>query len=344
MEVGLYTLNDLTSSPLSGQRMTAAQRVRETIAAAKLADEVGLDIFGVGEHHRLDFAVSAPAVVLSAIAAETKKIRLTSAVTVLGAADPVRVYQDFATLDLVSEGRAEIMAGRGAFIDPFPLFGYDVNEYDEIFVEHFHLLRQLTLKERVTWTGKFRPPLQAAEIAPRPIQVDFPIWIAVGGSPESAARAGALGAPMALAALGGPIVGLKRIVALYRGAARANHKRPRVALSGHTHIGSTSQSAREKFFPHHAQYWRHVSGGRVTPMTRDQFDLASGPGSALMVGSPAEITDRILLAHETLGVDRFLAQVDLGALPFSEVAAVIERLGTRVAPAVRQAIGVGTTS
>jgi alkanesulfonate monooxygenase SsuD/methylene tetrahydromethanopterin reductase-like flavin-dependent oxidoreductase (luciferase family) len=337
MEIGLYTFGDLTPHPVTGLLPSGAQRIREIIAAARLAEEAGLDVFGVGEHHRLDFAVSTPAVVLSAIAAQTKSIRLTSAVTILAASDPVRVFEDFATLDLVSEGRAEIMAGRGAFVESFPLFGYDLNSYDELFIENYSLLQQLALSKRITWQGKFRSPLYNADIAPRPYQDEMPIWIAVGGTPASAARAGALGAPMMLAALGGPIVARKGIVDLYRDSAPSDATGLRVALAGHTHVGATSQSARDTFFPHYSQYWNEASKGRVPLTSRAQFDHAASPGMALMVGSPDEITERLLLAREVLGIDRFLAQIDLGSLPFSEVAAVIERLGTRVAPALRKA-------
>ncbi|MFD2055768.1 LLM class flavin-dependent oxidoreductase [Mesorhizobium calcicola] len=344
MEIGLYTFGDLVPHPVTRQRPSGAQRIAEIIAAARLADEVGLDVFGVGEHHRLDFAVSTPAVVLSAIAAQTKNIRLTSAVTVLAASDPVRVFQDFATLDLVSEGRAEIMVGRGAFTEPFPLFGYDLNSYDELFVENYSLLRKLRASERITWRGRFRPALNNAEIAPRPAQDEVPVWIAVGGSPESAARAGALGAPMALAALGGPIAGRKGIVDLYRKSVPKDATGLRVALACHTHVGATSQSARELFYPHYTNYWHHASGGRVPLMSRGQFDHAASPGTALMVGSSSEITERLLFAHEVLGIDRFLAQIDVGSLPFSEVAAVIERLGTQIAPALRRATRAAATA
>ncbi|MBR0754339.1 LLM class flavin-dependent oxidoreductase [Bradyrhizobium jicamae] len=336
MEIGLYTFGDLVPHPTTGHRPSAMQRINEIMAAARLAEEVGLDAFGLGEHHRLDFAISTPAVVLSAIAAQTKRIRLTSAATVLAASDPVRVFEDFATLDLVSQGRAEIMAGRGAFIEPFPLFGYDLDSYDELFVENYSLLRKLGLAERITWRGEFRPELHNIDIAPRPCQNELPVWIAVGGSMQSAVRAGSLGAPMTLAALGGPIAARKGIVDLYRRSAPRDAKGLRVALAGHTHVGATSQSARDLFYPHYSNYWHHASGGRVPAMSRNQFDDAASAGMALMVGSPDEITERLLFAHEVLGIDRFLAQIDVGSLPFPEVAAVIERLGTRIAPVVRK--------
>jgi len=344
MEIGLYTFGDLVPHPSTGQRPSPTRRINEIIAAARLAEDVGLDVFGIGEHHRRDFAVSTPAIVLSAIAAQTRRIRLTSAATVLAASDPVRVFEDFATLDLVSEGRAEIMAGRGAFVESFPLFGYDLDSYDELFVENYFLLRKLGMGERITWQGKFRPELNNADIAPRPYQNELPIWIAVGGSMQSAARAGSLGAPMMLAALGGPISARKGIVDLYRKSASRRAKGLRVALAGHTHVGSTSQSARDIFYPHYSNYWHQATGGRVPPMSRNQFDAAASAGMALMVGSSDEISERLLLAREVLGIDRFLAQIDLGSLPFSEVAAVIERLGTQIAPVVRKATRANTAA
>ncbi|MGR7997857.1 LLM class flavin-dependent oxidoreductase [Xanthobacter sp. ZOL 2024] len=344
MEIGLYTFGDLTPHPVTKQPPSGAQRVAEIIAAARLADEAGLDVFGIGEHHRLDYAVSTPAVVLSAIAAQTKSIRLTSAVTVLAAADPVRVFEDFATLDLVSEGRAEIMAGRGAFVEPFPLFGYDLDHYEEVFVENYALLRKLGASERVSWRGRFRLELRDAAVAPRPQQKDIPVWIAVGGSPQSAVRTAALGAPMVLAALGGPIAARQGIVDLYRRSAPEDAVGLRVALASHTHIGATSQAARDTFHAHYSHYWHHASGGRMPLMSRAQFDQAAAPGLALMVGSPQELIDRLLLAHELLGIDRFLAQIDVGALPYTEVAAVIERLATQVAPVVRKATRTPSTS
>jgi len=255
MQIGLYTLSELSTVGPDGQKVDAHTRVKETIAAAKLAEQAGLDIFGVGEHHRLDFAVSAPTVVLAAIAATTSTIRLSSAVTVLSTADPVRVYEEFATLDLVSSGRAEMIAGRGVFSEPFPLFGYGLQDYDALFDEKLALLDQVNKSGRVTWRGRFRAPLNDAEIAPRALQPTIPVWIGVGGSPDSAIRAGRLGLPMALAVLGGPYARAAQLVALYRNVGRdAGHAETlRVAINGHLHIAESSQAARNDFYPHYSQ-------------------------------------------------------------------------------------------
>ena len=338
MEIGLYSLSDLTADPHSRRRLDARTRITETIAAAQLAEAAGLDVFGVGEHHRPDFAVSSPAVVLAAIAQSTQRIRLTSAVTVLGALDPVRVFEDFATLDLLSEGRAELIVGRGAYVESFPLFGADLHHYDALFLERYALLRELLRSERVTWSGRFRTPLLDAAIAPRPLQRELPVWIAVGGTPASAERAGKLGAPMALAVLGGPIANIKPMVDRYRAAGKAGgHDAAalKIALSSHLHVGETSQAARATFYPHYAQYWSEVTS--APPMPMSQFSQLTAQGSALLVGSANEVAERMIEEHELLGHQRLLAQIDLGALPFKEVASVIERLATSVLPQVRAA-------
>src|SRR5476651_211051 len=242
MELGIYTFAELTPDPATGRTIDPATRLRNLLEEVELADQVGLDVFGVGEHHRPDFAVSTPAVVLAAAAERTKRIRLTSAVSVLSSDDPVRVFQDFATLDLLSGGRAEIMAGRGSFIESFPLFGYDLNDYDELFAEKLELLLALRDSERMTWSGKHRPPLEDVTVYPRPLQDPLPIWVAVGGSPESAARAGLLGLPMALAIIGGlperfaPFAEIHR-----RAAAEAGHERPALSINSHGFIAESSR-------------------------------------------------------------------------------------------------------
>jgi len=340
MELGLYTLSDLITDPKTGIRMTAHDRIGETIKAATLADQVGLDVFGVGEHHRLDFAVSSPAIVLAAIAQATKRIRLTSAVTVLSAADPVRVFQDFSTLDLISGGRAEIIAGRGVFTEPFPLFGVDLRDYDQMFSEKLDLLRKLNRTERITWRGNFRSALQNAEISPRPTQRELPIWIGVGGTPQSAVRAGDLGLPMALAVLGGPIPAIKPIVDLYREAGqRAGHSLSnlKVSINSHSYLGEDAQQSREF---HRAFYQQYLSEGtprgkRPLKLSPAEFQSMTGPGTALMIGSAQEMIDKIMREYELLRHDRFLAQIDVGRLPFREVAKVIERFGEKVAPVIR---------
>ncbi len=344
MEFGLYTFGDLIADPASGRTLTAKERLSEIRQAAKLADEAGLDVFGLGEHHRLDFSISSPGVVLAAMAAETRHIRLSTAVTVLSAADPVRIFEDAATLDLLSDGRAELIVGRGAFPEPFPLFGVDVRDYDELFAEKFNLLKRLGREERVTWSGRRRSPLNAAAIAPRPIQAAIPTWIAVGGSPESAARAGLLGAPMALAVLGGPIDHMAPLVALYREAGRQAGQPTealKVAITSHFHVGADPIAARQTFYPHYAAYWSEASPrGRQPLMSRSQFERSTDSSTALLVGSVDEVVEKIVHQYEVVRHDRFLAQLDIGGLPFREVARVIERLATEVAPRVRKAIGI----
>ena len=347
MELGLYTLSDLITDPNSGIRMNAHDRINETIQVATLADQVGLDVFGVGEHHRLDFAVSSPAIVLAAIAQATKRIRLTSAVTVLSAADPVRVFQDFATVDLISGGRAEIIAGRGVFTEPFPLFGADLGDYDQLFSEKLDLLRKLSRMERITWRGNFRSPLHDAEISPRPIQRELPIWVGVGGTRQSAVRAGNLGLPMALAVLGGPISAIQPIVDLYREAGeRAGHSLStlKVSINSHAYIGTDARQARELHRPFYQQYLSEAlpRGKRAVQLSPADFQSMTGPGTALMVGSAQEMIDKIMQEYELLRHDRFLAQIDVGRLPFREVAKAIERFGEKVAPVIRAETGNDT--
>jgi len=347
MELGLFTLSDLITDPKTGIAMNAHDRIDETIQAAGLADQVGIDVFGVGEHHRLDFAVSSPAVVLAAIAQITKRIRLTSAVTVLSAADPVRVFQDFSTVDLISGGRAEIIAGRGVFTEPFPLFGVDLEDYDQLFSEKLDLLRQLSRTERITWGGNFRSSLHDAEISPRPIQKELPIWIGVGGTPQSAVRAGDLGLPMALAVLGGPIAAIRPMVELYREAGRrAGHdpSKLKVGINSHAYIGEDAQQARKLHRPFYQQYLREGTprGKRLVQLSPAEFQSMTGPGTALMIGSAQEMIDKIMEEYKLLHHDRFLAQIDVGRLPFREVAKAIERFGEKVAPVVRAETGNDT--
>lgn len=342
-EIGIYTLADIGQDPLTGQTVSTKQRIEEIIQAAKLADEAGLDIFGVGEHHRLDYAVSSPAVILAAIARETKKIKLTSTTSVLSTLDPVRLFEDFATLDLLSDGRAEILAGRGAFIESFPLFGYSTNDYDELFTEHMDLLLRLNKDERVTWSGNFRSSLRDAEIAPRPLQEQLPIWIGVGGTPESAVRAGKFGVGMALAILGGDPKRFKPLVDLYRQAGNeAGHlpEQLKVGVTGHAYIAETTEQAKDEFYPYYSHYWYYVNRQRGfgSKMSREDFEHLASPNTALFVGSPELIVEKILHQYELFGHTRFLAQVDIGGLPFHKVAKNIELLATEVVPQVRKAI------
>ncbi len=340
-EIGVYTLADIGPNPLTGSTLSAEERIKEIIETAKLADEAGLDIFGVGEHHRLDYAVSSPAVMLAAIAMVTKNIRLTSTTSVLSTLDPVRLFEDFAQLDLISGGRAEILAGRGAFIESFPLFGYELNDYNELFEEHLELFQLLNNNELVTWEGNFRAALSNAQIAPRPVQDELPLWIGVGGTYESALRAGRLGVGMALAILGGDPVRFKYLVDGYFEAAKeAGHpeEKLKIGVTGHTYIAETIEQAREEFFPYYANYWTYVNKqrGMGFRITKEGFEGMTSPNSALFVGGPNEIVEKILHQYELFGHQRFLAQVDIGGVPFRDIARTIELLATKVAPVVRK--------
>lgn len=323
--------------------MTYEERIRHLMEEVELADQVGLDVFGVGEHHRPDFAVSAPGVILAAAAVKTSRIRLTSAVSVLSSDDPVRVFQEFATVDLLSGGRAEIMAGRGSFIESFPLFGYDLEHYDELFSEKLDLLLKLRESERVHWTGKHRPLIPSLGVYPRPIQQPLPVWIAVGGTPQSVVRAGTLGLPLAVAIIGGQPERFAPLVKLYREAgARAGHspEKLRVAISSHGFVAEDSSQAAADFYPPYAQVMSRIGRERGwPPTTREQFEAMRGPRGSLLVGSPEEVIDKILFEHELFGNDRFLLQLSVGTMPHEKLMRAIELVGTEVAPAVRRALG-----
>jgi probable LLM family oxidoreductase len=333
MEIGIYTFGELTSDAL-----TPEQRLADLIEEIELADQVGLDVFGVGEHHRPDFTVSAPAVVLGTAAGRTERIRLTSAVTVLSSDDPVRVFQAFATLDLLSHGRAEIMAGRGSFIESFPLFGYDLEDYDELFAEKLELLLAIRDSERVTWTGRHRPPLPDLPVYPRPVQDPLPVWVAVGGSPQSAVRAGGLGLPLALAIIGGMPERFAPVAELHRRAAQeTGHDRPPMSINSHGFLAETSQAAAQEAFPAFAAMMDRIGRERGwPPMTRQDFDATRTLRGANFVGSPQEVVEKILFQHETFGHDRFLMQMSVGTLPHASIMRSIELLGTEVAPVVRR--------
>lgn len=336
MELGLYTFGDLVPDA-HGRVISGAERLRQIVEAARLAEQVGLDVFGVGEHHRLDCTISSPAVVLAAIAQATVRLRLTSATTVLPTLDPVRVFEDFATLDLLSNGRAEILVGRGAFVESFPLFGYDREQRDALFAEHLELLLKLNDRERVTWGGRHRPSLSDAEIAPRPVNGRVPVWVGIGATPESAARAARLGLPMNLAILG-TWDRMKPLADVYWTAGReaGTSAGLRVAVSSHFFVQKTSQAARDVFHPHHARYFQKM--GRPG-LSRADFDAIVNPADGLLVGSPQEIVDKILRAKEAFGLDRYMAQLDVGGMPFERVAEAIELFGTEIAPAVRKHAG-----
>ncbi|WP_353988197.1 LLM class flavin-dependent oxidoreductase [Ruicaihuangia caeni] len=335
-EIGIFTFGELTRDA-SGEPIDPRVRLEEILQWARVADQAGLDVFGVGEHHRPDFAVSSPQTVLAAVARETERIRLTSSVTVLSSADPVRLFEEFATVDLLSNGRAEITAGRGAYIESFPLFGQDLSRYDEYFDDRLDLLLTLRDQNPVTWSGSTRPPLRAAGVWPRPVQERLPVWVAVGGTPESAVRAGRLGLPMYLAILGAP-PRFRSLAALHRDAAiQAGHARPQLGVTSHFHVAETSQAARDTFFPHYAGYFAQ-NMPRGGGLDRAGFDLWAGPQGALFAGSPAEIVDKILWEHEMLGHTRFLAQVGLGGLGLGDTLRSIELLATEVLPEVRRSL------
>ncbi len=338
-EIGLFTFGEITADPVTGRPIDPAVRLREFIELAKIADEAGLDVFGVGEHHRPDFAIASPAVVLAAIAQATERIRLTSTVTVLSTADPVKVFEDFTAVDLISGGRAEITAGRGAYTESFPLFGHDLSDYDELFEEKLDLLLRLNLNEHVTWSGRHRAPLDDAGVYPRPVQPELPVWIAVGGTPASVVRAGRHGLPLYLAILGQP-ERFAPLAELYRQtAADAGHtpEALRVGVTSHFYIEPTSQGAQDTFYPYYSRYiGNNMPGARGQLLPRDAFDAWAGPGGALFAGSPQQVIDKILWEHELLGHDRFLAQIGLGGLPFAATARSIELLATDVLPTIRR--------
>jgi probable LLM family oxidoreductase len=339
VEIGVYSFADLMPDVLTGDRISPTQRMREIIEEIELADQVGLDVFGLGEHHRTEYISSAPAVALAAGAERTKRIRLTSAVSVLSSDDPVRVYQDFATLDLISGGRAEIMAGRGSFIESFPLFGYDLDDYDELFQEKLELLLAIRENERVTWSGKFRAPLQDLGVYPRSHQHPLPVWVAVGGSPESAARTGQLGLPMALSIIGGQPERFAPFIELYRESARAagHGPRARVSINSHGYIADTSQRAADEHYPYMAAVMSKLGRERGwPPLTRGQFELSRSPRGHLLLGSPKEVIDKMLFEYSVFKYDRFLIQFSVGTMPHDRIMHSIELFGTQVAPAVRR--------
>jgi probable LLM family oxidoreductase len=332
MELGVYTFAELTTSELSPR-----ERLRDLLEEIELADQVGLDVFGVGEHHRPDFTVSAPAVVLAAASARTRTIRLTSAVSVLSSDDPVRVFQDFSTLDLLSNGRAEIMAGRGSFIESFPLFGYDLRDYDELFEEKLRLLLALRESEHVSWPGGHRAAIDNRGVYPRPLQQPLPVWVAVGGAPESALRAGMLGLPMALAIIGGlperfvPFADLHR-----RAGEEAGHGRLQLSINSHGYIADSPKQALDESFPYVAGMMDKIGRERGwPPHTRTDYDAAATRRGANFVGSPEQIVEKILFQHELFAHDRFLVQFSVGTMPHAKIMRSIELFGTEVAPAVR---------
>jgi probable LLM family oxidoreductase len=340
MEIGIYTFADIGTDAATGKTITPHQRMQNLMEEAELADQVGLDVFAVGEHHRPDYAVSAPAVALGAASQRTKKIRLSSAVTVLSSDDPVRVFQSFATVDILSGGRAEIMAGRGSFIESFPLFGYDLKDYDSLFAEKLELLIRLNEQEKITWNGTHTQTIPNRGVYPRPYQDKLPIWVAVGGTPESVVRAAEYGVPMALAIIGGQPARFAPFARLYRDVyQKAGHEMStlQLGINSHTYIANNSQQAADEFYPCYADVMNGIGKERGWPPTnRQQFDASTAPQGALLVGSPQQVIDKILYEHELFGHTRFLAQMSLGAMPHDKILHAIELLGTIVAPEIRK--------
>jgi probable LLM family oxidoreductase len=340
IEIGISTFLEATPDPVTGERISHAERIRRAVEEIVVADQAGLDVYGIGEHHRTDYACSAPAVVLAAAAPLTKRIRLTSAVTVLSSDDPVRVYQQFATLDALSNGRAEIMAGRGSFIESFPLFGCRLEDYDELFSEKLELLLEVCRNEIVTWRGKFRPPIDGRGVYPRAVQNPLPVWIATGGNPESAFRAGLLGLPVCFAIIGGMPERFRPLVELYKRAAeQAGHDVSKLKIATHSHgfVADTTEEAAEKFYlPTQAQMNKIGRERGWPPYTRETYDAARSLRGALYVGDPEYVAEKIVLLHRNLGVTRFFLHVNVGTMPHKDVLRAIELLGTRVAPLVRK--------
>lgn len=313
--------------------------LRHLLERIETADRVGLDVFGVGEHHRAEFLDSAPSVILAAAAAKTQRIKLTSAVTVLSAADPVRVFQQFATLDLISNGRAELVVGRGSFTESFPLFGFDFQDYDALFAEKLDLLLQLRAQERITWSGRFRPALNNQAVYPRPLQPEIPIWLGVGGTPESFVRAGMLGLPLMVAVIGGETHRFRRAVDLYRAAgAQAGHAPEKLKVGLHSlgYVAPTREEAVNDYFPGYAETFTRIGRERGwPPVSRERFDAQNGPTGALLVGDPDEVGEKILRHAEALGgVDRITFQMDNAKLPREKLLRSIELIGERIKPAL----------
>jgi probable LLM family oxidoreductase len=338
VELGIYTFAENSRDPSTGVSISAEQRLKNLMEEIELADQAGLDVFGIGEHHRPDFVVSTPAVILAAAAVRTRRIRLTSAVTVLSSDDPVRVFQEFATVDLLSGGRAEIMAGRGSFIESYPLFGYDLNDYDALFAEKLGLLLELRKSTQVTWKGKHRAPIPNRGVYPRPVQDPLPVWIAVGGTPESVVRAGTLGLPLAVAIIGGAPERFTDLVELYRQSGReAGHAPATLKVSINSH---GSQQASDDAWPPYLDAMGRIGRERGwPPPTRQRYEAERSPRGALLVGDPQEVVDKILFEHELFHMDRFLMQFSVGSMPHAKMLRTIELYATIVAPAVRKALG-----
>jgi len=353
MQIGIDSFVETSLESANGNAAQGAARVRDLLEEIELADQVGLDVFGIGEHHRQEFIASSPAVILAAAAARTKRIRLTSAVTVLSSEDPVRVFQQFATLDLISQGRAEIIVGRGSFIESYPLFGFDLEDYDSLFAEKLGLLVKLREKTEVHWKGKHRAPLTGQGVYPRPVQHPLPIRVGVGGTPQSFARAGALGLPLAVAIIGGEPRRFRPLVDLYRESAKnaryvpkkdgpmSSHP-PELDVSIHSigFVADTTAQAADDFYPSYAELFSRIGRERGwPPITRAQFDATRGPTGALLIGDPESVAEKIVYEHNVLGgVNRMTMLLNGGMIPHRKAMHAIELLGTKVAPLVRNAL------
>jgi probable LLM family oxidoreductase len=340
MQIGIDSFAAAISDPATGLTLSPVDRMQHLLEEIELADQVGLDVFGIGEHHRAEFLDSAPVVILAAAAARTKNIRLTSAVTVLSAADPVRVFQEFATLDLISHGRAEIVAGRGSFVESYPLFGLRLDDYDELFTEKLDLLLAIRANTHVKWSGRHRAPLTGQAVYPRPLQDPLPIWVGVGGTPTSFVRAGMLGLPLMVAIIGGEPKRFRPLVDAYREAGRPGHPAEKLTVGLHSigFLADTTQQAADDFYPGYAHTFTEIGKERGwPPTTRAQFDAVRGPTGALLIGDAETVAEKILYDNEVLGgISRITFQMGVSTLPHHKMLRAIEILGTRVAPIVRK--------
>ena len=339
MEIGIDSFASNMASDGTGITANSTQVIQELLERIEQADKSGLDVFGIGEHHRKEFLDSAPAIILAAAAARTKRIRLTSAVTVLSAADPVRVFQNFATLDLVSQGRAEMVVGRGSFIESFPLFGLNLQDYNELFSEKLDLLLTIRENEVVSWSGKFRPTLKNQAIYPRPLQKSLPIWLGVGGTPESFIRAGALGLPLMVAIIGGDTHRFRPLIDLYRQAGKEAGHPPeilKVGLHSLGYVGNTTEEAVADYYPGYSETFTRIGRERGwPPVTRERFDAQRGPLGAFLVGDPEEVAQKVMRHSEALGgISRVSFQMDNAGLSHEKLLQSIKLIGSRVAPIV----------
>jgi probable LLM family oxidoreductase len=339
MEIGITTFGETYPDPHTGELVSHGERIRQLIDEAVLAEQVGLDYYGIGEHHRSDFAVSSPATVLAAIAARTSRIRLSPAVSVLSSDDPVRVYQQYATVDLISEGRVELMVGRGSFIESFPLFGYSLHDYEELFSEKLDLLLEIRQRERISWTGRHRADLLDQPVYPRAAQNPLPVWVAVGGTPPSVVRAAERGLPLALAIIGGAPERFSALTQIHRRTLLANGFNPNevpIAVHGHGFVGTDDEETADWYYPYYEPPMSRIGHERgFGEMTRYEYERMRGPNGSLVLGSPETVAAKILHWRRVLGVSRFMLHMSVGTMPHDDVLACIERLGREVAPLVR---------